>query len=547
MSEAAHDEQLAITWRPKGNRQTVTASVGNEVFTDELVLTRSADRDKFARKLIERFPALADSKEDVLRKLEAMAEETKSMPAERVGVADLEEIDVANVARPEQFYSQEVCGFTIPVTHEEGGRPSGKWLQYLVWANGKREVRELDRRIILPNGKTLWVNPIPPEPTVSMVRSLGGWSAASRRKFLSGASAPRPAAVFAKTCEQVARFIELPEPYAAETICLLALWTWLTYAYQAWSAVPYLYFGGAAGSGKTRASEVIKQMAFRPMCSSNMTASSLFRGLHERGGTLIADEAEQLSQQNSPNVVESNSIYLCGYKRGGQATRSGSESDNFRQQEFEVYSPKVLLAINELPHALASRCITITMFKAPAGSQAVRRRIDDDEDRWKSLRDDLHFMMICNGPKLIELSRLDACPDFAGRDAELWRPLLALASWIESDGMEGLVGRLLPFADHTIAFSKQRANKPTDELILKILLTMLLRGQKPSPKEVLAATKEEDPDLVYSRSPGWIAKQLRSFSIATQKYGGKRVYHTDILPHLREVIARHGFEIESTP
>ena len=45
----------------------------------------------------------------------------------------------------------------------------------------------------------------------------------------------------------------------------LALWSVLTYCYQAWDAVPYLNIGGPIRSGKTRLFEILSRLAFRPL------------------------------------------------------------------------------------------------------------------------------------------------------------------------------------------------------------------------------------------------------------------------------------------
>ena len=45
----------------------------------------------------------------------------------------------------------------------------------------------------------------------------------------------------------------------------MAFWAMLTYCYQAWDAVPYLYIGGPLGSGKSRLFEVLGRLAFRPL------------------------------------------------------------------------------------------------------------------------------------------------------------------------------------------------------------------------------------------------------------------------------------------
>ena len=90
----------------------------------------------------------------------------------------------------------------------------------------------------------------------------------------------------------------------------------LTYFFHAWNAVPYLFVGGPMNSGKTRVFQVLSRLVFRPLQSSSLTAPALFRTLHDRGGTLLFDEAEKL-RQATPETGEILSMLLAGYKRGG--------------------------------------------------------------------------------------------------------------------------------------------------------------------------------------------------------------------------------------
>src|SRR5262249_8067223 len=157
---------------------------------------------------------------------------------------------------------------------------------------------------------------------------------------------------------------DLPADTAAGTTATVALWVVLTYCYQAWPAVPYLFVGGPIGSGKSRLFEILIRLVFRALASSNLTGPALFRTLHDRGGTLVYDEAERLRQATDAGQQELLSMLLAGYKRGGQATRLEPIGDSFRSVAFDVYGPKALACVAGLPPALASRCIPVTMFRA---------------------------------------------------------------------------------------------------------------------------------------------------------------------------------------
>ena len=118
-----------------------------------------------------------------------------------------------------------------------------------------------------------------------------------------------------------------------------------TYAYPAWSAVPYLWLGGPLGSGKTRVFNILSNLVYQPLSSSNMTAPCLFRTLHDQGGTLLLDEAETLTER-TPEASQMRSILLSGYKSGSPAHRLNPDGNGFKARAFDVFGPKAIAGIS---------------------------------------------------------------------------------------------------------------------------------------------------------------------------------------------------------
>jgi hypothetical protein len=327
----------------------------------------------------------------------------------------------------------------------------------------------------------------------------------------------------------------------------------LTYLYQAWGAVPYLYVSGPLSSGKTRVFEIQSRLVYRPLLSSNLTAPALFRTLHERGGVVLFDEAERL-KQSTPEVGEILSMLLAGYKRGGQATRLEKAGDGFKTVAFEVYGPKALACIAGLPPALSSRCIPVTMFRAAPDSPKPKRRIDANPQEWQRLRDDLHALMLENGTAWLDLARrLDVCPDgIDGRAHELWQPLLALAAWIESHGAVGLLDLMRRHALACIDVGKDDQIPEADEMLLELLTEFVRRGQEPTLGEILTKAKERDPTTFERWIARTVSKRLSNYGIQppTKSHGERRYKHVtlDALEHIQ----RHygidlGFPVSSSP
>ena len=151
----------------------------------------------------------------------------------------------------------------------------------------------------------------------------------------------------------------------------------LTYCYQAWPAVPYLFIGGPLGSGKSRVFDVLARLVFRPLGSSNMTAAALFRTLHAQGGTLLLDEAERLKQTQSPEVQELLSMLLAGYKTRRAGDPAGSRGRHVQDGGVSTCTaPRRWLASRDCPRPWQAGAIGMTMFRAAPGVEKPRRRID---------------------------------------------------------------------------------------------------------------------------------------------------------------------------
>ncbi len=538
----------------RGKSATLTAKVGGEVLqVESLDITRSTSRDRFAEAICKGRPGIDRKAVDaeLLRIAAELAgrDGNGDNGACSTGAADMPELDTSRIVRPERFITSDVCGLAVPTMIEKDGTPIGQWLLYLRWHDGRREAKRLPRSIDLPddhgkedrNARKLWVHPTPAEPTASQ---KSGWTQPARRAWIRGTSAPDPAKLFAALCERFAHFLHLPKQKAPGITATLSLWTMLTYNYPAFDAVPYLYVGGPLGSGKSRVFEILARLAFRPLSSSNLSAASLYRTLHDRGGTLLLDEAERLKQTNAPDVGELLSMLLAGYKRGGQATRLEPVGDTFRTVAFDVYGPKALACIAGLPPALASRTIPIMMFRSPPGSNKPKRRIDAEPHKWQTLRDGLHSLALEHGPAWLELAeRDDVCPAMSGRDYELWQPLLSLANWIESNGARGLLALVQNHAQTTIDESRDDATPDHDETLLRLLADAVRIGDTPSAGDILDSAKQQDTRTFDKWTARAVGSHLKRYGLTTNKTGGRRIYGRVTLGDLQQIQTTYNVEL----
>ena len=455
------------------------------------------------------------------------------------------ELAVSHIVRPHLFHVAEVSGLLVPVLTISSDGPAGKWLLLLHWADGKRECRKLPNPLELLTGDNLWFSSV----SSATNRIVGdAWSAKARRRFLEGKYTPDVAKLFNRLQEAFRRFVSFPEEEAEGATAVLALWTMLTYAFPAWSVIPYLSIGGPMGSGKTRVFEVLNRIVYRPLPSANMTAPCMFRTLDAQGGTLLLDEAERL-RDRTPAASEIRSILLSGYKAGNPARRlEPTAGGKYKPIEFDVYGPKAIAGIASLPEALESRCIRLTMFRAPTKSPEARRRIDENPRLWMELRDDLHAFALTQGSRFVELSRsADLCSEFGNRDYELWQPLIALASTIQEAGTSGLVRTVKEFAGNLIESRVADQTPEPDAILLRHLAGLVKKGDHDeTPGDLLAVVMlSPAQDGVFRRwGPKGASHALARYGIRTTKStNGRRTYRYVTLDQLRRVENRYGVDL----
>lgn len=152
--------------------------------------------------------------------------------------------------------------------------------------------------------------------------------------------------------------------YYAESDCIykvLALYIYMTYFYELFGQVPYLYLNGQKGSGKTVLDDVIKLFSFNAKMALDITEAALFRILSIEGGVLIMDEREDLTAKNSRTTESGMAAVLKGgYVRSGYIYRANI--DKGTADRYTVYGPKVISNINGMDDVIEDRCITITSY-----------------------------------------------------------------------------------------------------------------------------------------------------------------------------------------
>jgi hypothetical protein len=546
---AQEPDLLGVHAEPTGKGTGTTATVtayrpdGEVVACEQFNLAKSKERQKFIADLRERLGGDADrllDAEAVERDLAAMAADLAAPPPPPPP-AEVVELGDGRVVRPERIVLPDVSAIAVPRRILRDGEPTAEWLLYVRWRDGKRDAMPLPD-VLTVGGERVFIIPRPPEPPPTM---LPGWSADSRKAWLSGSTSMPPDELCRSLSEGFAKYLDLPSETAGGTVAMLTCWTVLTYSHSIFDALPYLAVSGPAGSGKSRILELLQQVAFRPMLTSSTSEAVIFRSLDAFGGAALLDEAERLREPEMQGLLAN---VLAGYKRGGCATRCEATGDGrFVTRYYSVFGCKVFAAINDLPTALATRCLAIPMFRSPKSSKKPRLRVEADAERWQMLRDALHILAIEHGSEWLDLpARQDVVPEMSGRNYELWQPLLAFASWLEDRGARGMLDLLRRHALLLIESSREAATPPDDETLLRALARAVGSGVPPTAGELLTTVQAGEPSLFRQWSARAVAAHLGRYGLRSKKRNGRHIFDPSAADLLR-VQEAYGIDLDLDP
>jgi hypothetical protein len=270
---------------------------------------------------------------------------------------------------------------------------------------------------------------------VELARGAEGWAAAGERQpDRVGASRGVPASAFATRshagglgallCSLVAflrRFVVLSAGQADAA----ALWVAHTYAIGAAEATPYLAVTSAEKrSGKTRLLDVLELLVARPWRAITPTEAVVFRKIERDGPTLLLDEVDAIFGPKAREHEGLRALLNAGNRRGTRVPRCVGPTHAL--QEFEVFCPKALAGIGELPDTLADRAVAIRLKRKAPGESVERFRRREVESQAEQLRFELEPALAASLAQLT--GARPAIPvELDDRAADAWEPLFAIA------------------------------------------------------------------------------------------------------------------------
>ena len=153
---------------------------------------------------------------------------------------------------------------------------------------------------------------------------------------------------------------------------ILSMWIFHTYLIEKFNTTPILYFYGVKETGKSRAGEVLSELAFRAQRLTSLTEATLFRSVELFKPALIIDEIKLMGKGGNQGLAD---LIKTTYKRGLKVSRINLNKYGEDQIEYyDTFTPLVICTTESIPDIIESRCILFIMQKN--SNPQIERMID---------------------------------------------------------------------------------------------------------------------------------------------------------------------------
>jgi hypothetical protein len=373
------------------------------------------------------------------------------------------------------------------------------------------------------------------------------WSPESITTFRAGRAAiVEPNQLLQQLTDVVRSYIDFQDDRFYE---YMALWYIGTYYHQIFNSYPFVYLNGPAQSGKTKILTLSSCLAFNAQFSLHMNFVGIFRMVEASRCTLLMDEVEHLGGRMRNH--EFRTMLLGGYKKGNYVQRMVryDHAEDFQPRNYATFSPKMFANITGIDEVLETRCIVIQTQRS-ANHTLTRTEVQIDNPEFQQIRDILFVFMMRHWRDIKQAyDETTDAEGIADRDWELWRPILALASYF---GGENLVAKMNALALEGIA-DKILDNADSHENLLIESLTPLVTADG---YYRLSEIKEafvghlEDGNWVRERYVGRLLRDLGFTNRRRRNYGYEYLLEVARIRNLAEthgiIVGEDGAQGEAT-
>jgi len=232
-----------------------------------------------------------------------------------------------------------------------------------------------------------------------------------------------PGELLPEITDTIRRFI-VCEP---ETALAATLWAAMTWFIDDIKVAPLaLITAPEMRCGKTQLLSILGKISYRPLPTSNISPSALFRSIEKWQPTLLIDEADAFVRGND----DLRGIINAGHTRDSAYTVR-CVGDNHEPTRFNLWGAKALAGIGKLAGTLMDRAIILELRRKLPGEKTEKLH-HAPEGTFETLRKKLARFAEDYGTA-VNAARPDIPETLHDRAQDNWEPLLAIADTAGSD------------------------------------------------------------------------------------------------------------------
>jgi hypothetical protein len=291
------------------------------------------------------------------------------------------------------------------------------------------------------------------------------WSSLGVKRY-AGGSRSAPASVFRRVVDIVDRFIDFNKSLADQRTmaALTGCYILATWFLDGFNVIGFLWPNGDRGSGKTQLLHIVCELAYLGQVILAGGSFASLRDMADYGACLAFDDAENLSDPRRTDP-DKRALLLAGNRRGNTVPVKESKGDRgWVTRYVNTYCPRLFSATRLPDPILASRTIVVPLIRTPDKHRANADPLE--YGLWphdlRLLLDDLWAVALEHLPDMPAYeAEVNSRATLAGRNLEPWRAVLAVALWLEQNGVPGIFGRMETLS---VAYQSERIDLEPGDL-----------------------------------------------------------------------------------
>ncbi len=337
------------------------------------------------------------------------------------------------------------------------------------------------------------------------------WSGAGIRRYAAGERA-EPGRVVAQVAAVINCYMDFDRSLADQaTMCdMTACYVLAGYMLDAFASFGYLWSNGDKGAGKTTYFVVVARLACMGLVVTAGGSFATLRDMADVGATIAFDDAERVMDPKKGDP-DKQALLLAGSRRGTTVPFKEKKGDNWVTRHVDVFCPRLFSAIRMPDSVMASRTIMVPLIRSSDPSRASADPLEDDT--WPHPRgrliDNLWALGLANLDAVKQWNRrVPEHTKLTGRPLQPWRPILAVALWLQKDhGVAGIFDRL---HDLALRYQEDRADLELPDPVV-LTLTAL--------QEMFAAQTEREMRFEAAEVAERVNRIARERDLPTYKEG----------------------------